>query len=186
MFDNNANVQIFGKRLAILADVLGGRAPSSPQAVEVWKDAMNGIPLSYAIAAVNRWASYHSKFPSPAEIRKVAEEDFLRDQERREMERKDRSQRLSDVRPADPAMCRALDRWRAIPRPRVPDQFWLKRNLVRWVDGEKTSAFGEKTLRELFGDPPRADVVEAARSEVEAYERAMVSMPLPSQLVGEV
>lgn len=183
MFDET-NVQIFGKRLAVLADVLGGRAPASREAVEVWTDALRGIPLSYAIAAVNRWASHHNKFPTPADIRKAAEEDFLRDQERREQELQDNAPRISDVRPADPALAEAVREWRQWPRPHQPDKYNLKRNLVLWQSGAKISEFGERTLRETFGDEPRRDIVEQARREVEAYEAAVAAIPKPSQLLG--
>lgn len=179
----DANNIIFCKRLGLLAETLGGRMPSSEAAVSFWLDALAGIPMSYCIEAVNNWPRYHTKFPAPADIRKYAEESWTRDKERRETELREEAPGLSDVAPADPALAEAVREWREYPRPKLPDRYHLKRNLVRWADGLPMSLRGVQMLREVYGADPAPGIVQEARREVEAYERAVARIPLPSQLV---
>lgn len=181
MRDDEANKMVFAKRLGLLAETLGGRMPSSEAGIAFWTDALDGIPMSYCIEAVNSWPRYHTKFPSPAEIRKYAEESWSRDKERRQMEIED-APKLSEVAPADPDLAEAVAKWRKLPRPKLPDKYDLKRNLVRWVDGLPTSDVGKSLLRSVYGENPAPGIVEEARREVEAYDRAVAAMPLPSQL----
>lgn len=192
MFErNNPNLQILGERLSVLAEVLGGRAPSSPKAIEVWSDAMKGIPLSYALAVVNRWAAHHTKFPAPAEIRKVAEEDFLRDQERREREKKDNAPRLSEVVPVDPGIAEGMRRFStALKNHRPVEKLAYVEAVVYHADfvagkrARDVSPLKWRATLEAFPHAEDPQFAESCRQKLRQERAWKLNLPRPSDYAG--
>lgn len=66
-------VPLLSQRLAQLAEVLDGKAPS-PAALLVWLDALKHVRMDDVQAAISDWPKKHTKMPVPADIVKLAGE----------------------------------------------------------------------------------------------------------------
>lgn len=191
MFDNDGNLQILGKRLALLADVLGGRAPTTPQAIDLWKDAMRGLPLAYAIEAVNNWAAYHSKFPTPADIRRAAEESFNRDREERERQRIANAPKISEVVPADKGIAEGMRRFGIALRHHTPvDKIAYREAVVFHADylaGKRPRDVTPLKWRSTVETFPLAEdpqFVEECRQALRRERMWRLNLPRPSDYAG--
>ena len=98
------------ERLNLLAQITGGKMPATEEAWKFWLEQMSGIPATYVLEAINNWAKHSAKFPAPVDIRKEAhrlQSDFIEEQHKQKVEQ---TERISDVRPADPGIAEGMKR----------------------------------------------------------------------------
>lgn len=182
--------------IAELADYYGARPPSD-KAMDLWvRSLANDSPAS-VLSILEDWPKFNSKMPTIAEVRQKAQERFSKRLEAHteEMAQTDRSFDARNVRPADPYVLRAVERYLAARRavPHRSQDFALKLALMhyvtnrparnpRWVHDSNPPLrrLGAMTIQKVvaaYGIEPDPAVVEQVRQEVNAQLAAERSVP---------
>lgn len=105
-----SDVKKISEQLLGLADLLDGRPPSE-KALLLWLSCLEDeVPAWAAISALTDWPKRHSKMPAPADIVKTAREIRERALEKKTHQASASEISVAEVRPADPAIARAVDR----------------------------------------------------------------------------
>lgn len=184
------------EQLAALADYYGVRAPSG-KAIELWTRGLSSESPAKTLGVLDDWVKTQRKMPTIAEVREQIGQRYSKELDAQALKEAQTAPRLDRVRPADPAVARAvarfLDALRAAPK-RGP-RYWERLSLMYAVSGRKfrdrqgkwsqISSAKREHLRGIFGDEPDPAAVEAARQEVNAQRDAERALPKFADLLAE-
>lgn len=185
------------EHLATLADYYGVRAPSG-KAIELWTRALSSESPAKTLGVLDDWPKTQRKMPTIAEVRDQIGQRYSKELEAQSLQETKTAPRLDRVRPADPAVARAFDRWMQAlaSAPKRPPRFWEQHSLMHVLSGRKfRNARGDWTqistakrdhLRAVFGDQPDPGAIEDARQAVNAQLQAeRAALPKFADLLAE-
>lgn len=149
-----SDVKKISEQLLGLADLLDGRPPSE-KALLLWLSCLEDeVPAWAAISALTDWPKRHSKMPAPADIVKTAREIRERALEKKTHQASASEISVAEVRPADPAIARAVDRSLKAIRDlgARPKDFWEWEGITAIAAGRPLSGIKRRYLETQYGE----------------------------------
>lgn len=184
------------EHLQTLADYYGARLPSG-KAIELWVRSLSSESPARTLSVLDDWPKMQRKMPTIAEVREAVGQRYSHELEAQALSEAKTAPRLDRVRPADPAVARAYDRFMQAlgAAPKRNARFWEQHSLMHVLSGRKfrdgqgiwreISSAKRDHIRAVYGDQPDPAAVESARQAVNAQLQAERSLPRFADLLAE-